>query len=551
MHLRHRLVLPLSAAALAGSLACSMPAPAQPAGDTPGAAASREPAVKRLVFAVPGAGSGAETNRVDQIGSPDSWLIRPMYEHLVHTDPANGKYVPGLATEWKLGADAKSIGFRLRQGVQFQRDQGEYTAEDAVHSMETQLNSESTSTNKTYFSGAKALGKYEVEYSLPQPLATWLYSVSQENTVFQQSKAYVEKNGMPKSVADPAVPGTSPYQWKEWVQGSRMVFERVPFKHWSATPDFPELEFRVQKEASTRLAALLTGEVHMAQLAEDLQGQATKGGMAVIKGTQPAQRAWLRFHGLYVDARNPGQWVYPGSPLMDVKVRKALNKAINREELNKAFFGGKGETMVNGPYHANREGWSVDWERQFKDAYGFDTRAAQALLTEAGYTSGRPFEANLILSTSSTVSSAEDMQEAIAGFWRQGGVKVNLLSIDPAQRIASDRDLKFDNHISLATSNSDIFVGVQVYNSSIPPRFGAESHATDALFQRVRSEVDLEKRQPLWRELGDLLYNGYMNIPLFWLPTEVVVNPKVVAGFTFPGNITGTWTHLDGIKAAR
>ena len=541
--------LALSLIALIATLACTSPAPA-PTG-TPPTPGGGEPTVKRLVFAVPGAGSGAETNRGDQIGSPDSWLIRPMYEHLVHTDPATGKYIAGLATEWKLAADGKAIGFKLRQGAQFHRDMGEYTAEDAVHSLDVQLASESTSTNKTYFSGAKALGKYEVEYTLPQPLAIWLYTVSQENTVFQQSKAYVEKNGLPKSVADPAVPGTSPFQWKEWVQGSRMVFERAPFQHWSVTPDFPELEFRVQKEASTRLAALLTGEVHMAQLAEDLQGQAIKGGMAIIKGTQPAQRAWLRFHGLYVDNRNPGQWLYPGSPLMDVKVRKALNKAINREELNKAFFGGKGEAMINGPFHANREGWNAGWEREYKDAYGFDTRAAQALLTEAGYSSARPFEANVVLSTSSTVSSAEDMQEAIAGFWCQAGVKVNILSMDPAQRIATDRDLKFDNHISLATSNSDVFVGVQVYNSSIPPRFGAESHATDALFQRVRSEVEQEKRQPLWRELGDLLYNGYMNIPLFWLPTEVVVNPKVVAGFSFPGNITGTWTHLDRIKAAR
>jgi len=543
-----RLAASIIPAVALAALACSSTAAPAPGG---GPAGGGEPTTKRLIIALPGASSGAETNRVDQVGSPDSWLVRPMYENLVDTDPATGKYIPGLATEWALAGDGKAVRFKLRQGVQFQRDSGEFSAEDVVHSMAVQLSSESTSTNKTFFTGATALGKYEAEIALPQPLATWLYSVSRENTVFIESKAYVDKNGLPKSVADPAVPGTSPYAWKEWSQGARMVFERVPFKHWKVTPDFAEIEYRIQKEPSTRLAALLTGEVHITTVPQDLQPQAIKGGMQIVSGTQPAMRAWLRFHGIYVDNKNPGQYLYPNSPLMEVKVRKALNKAINRDGLNRAFLGGKGEPMLNGPFHATREGWKPEWERNFKDAYGYDTAVAQALLAEAGYSAARPLETNVVLVPNDSVPSAQDVQEAVAGFWRQAGVKVNLVSMDPGQRIAQDRDLKFDNHISLAASNSDIFVGWQVYNDSIPPRFGAESHATDALFLKIRSEVDAEKRAPLWRELGDVAYNTYMNIPLFWLPTEVTLNPKVVAGYVFPGNITGFWTHFELIKAAR
>ena len=118
-------------------------------------------------------------------------------------------------------------------------------------------------------------------------------------------------------------------------------------------------------------------------------------------------------------------------------------------------------------------------------------------------------------------------------------------------RIALDRELKFDSHISLTSAFSDMFTGWQVYNSSIPPRFGAESWETDALFNKIRTEVDQAKREPMWRQLGDIAYSTYMNIPLFWLPAEVSTNPKVVADWVFPGSITGTWTHIENLKAVK
>ena len=214
------------------------------------------------------------------------------------------------------------------------------------------------------------------------------------------------------------------YDFLELNGTAYIVMELVPFKHWNVTPDFKELEFRIMKEPSTRLAAQLTGEVQMTTLPQDLQEQALKSGMAIARGTLPAQRAWMRFHGVYVDTKNSGQYVYPNSPLMNVGVRKALNKAINREELNKAFFSGKGEPLYNTPFHPTREGWNTDWEKNYKEAYGFDLRAAQQALADAGYGSGKQLEVNVLLAANDVVSNAQDMQEAVAGYWRAAGIKV-------------------------------------------------------------------------------------------------------------------------------
>jgi hypothetical protein len=50
--------------------------------------------------------------------------------------------------------------------------------------------------------------------------------------------------------------------------------------------------------------------------------------------------------------------------------------------------------------------------------------------------------------------------------------------------------------------------------------------------------------------MGNAMFDRHMHLPLFWLPAEIVVNPKFVSDWVFPGSITGTWTHVHNIKTA-
>ncbi|MSQ10143.1 MAG: hypothetical protein EXR52_03970, partial [Dehalococcoidia bacterium] len=94
-----------------------------------------KPKVNRLVFAteVP----AREVNETRNNATPSSWQLTPMYETLLGVDEKNGKRVPALATEWKVGADGASYAFKFRQGVKFHTstgavtgDWGEFTARD-------------------------------------------------------------------------------------------------------------------------------------------------------------------------------------------------------------------------------------------------------------------------------------------------------------------------------------------------------------------------------------------------------------------------------------
>jgi hypothetical protein len=60
--------------------------------------------------------------------------------------------------------------------------------------------------------------------------------------------------------------------------------------------------------------------------------------------------------------------------------------------------------------------------------------------------------------------------------------------------------------------------------------------------------VDKAERARLLREIGDHKFNEFADMPLFWLRAEAGVNPKYISEYTFPGSITGFFTHLEYIK---
>jgi len=91
-----------------------------------------------------------------------------------------------------------------------------------------------------------------------------------------------------------------------------------------------------------------------------------------------------------------------------------------------------------------------------------------------------------------------------------------------------------------------------VYNaaSNIGARAGLELPETDDLYEnQIRLTLDPQKYDALWRQLGDMAFERHMNVPLFWIPAEASVDPRIVADYQFPGNISGTYTHPEYIKS--
>ena len=125
-------------------------------------------------------------------------------------------------------------------------------------------------------------------------------------------------------------------------------------------------------------------------------------------------------------------------------MRKALNKAINRDELNEAFFGNKGATMYHAHVYPTQLWFNQGWIDRYPEEYGFDPAASRSLLAEAGYSADNPL--NTIITLSSRFAGSEDVALSIMSFWRDVGVDAEALTIDSTKQRNLRRNREFDNN---------------------------------------------------------------------------------------------------------
>ena len=80
---------------------------------------------------------------------------------------------------------------------------------------------------------------------------------------------------------------------------------------------------------------------------------------------------------------------------------------------------------------------------------------------------------------------------------------------------------------------------------------GIELPDLDKVLAKIQVTLDDAEQEKLWRQAGDAKFDSVPNVPLFWLPVEAVYNPQFVADWPFPGSLSGSWSHVYLIKAAR
>ena len=284
-----------------------------------------------------------------------------------------------------------------------------------------------------------------------------------------QSKAMYDEVGQP-TLADEPIVGTGPYEFMERAQGQYVRFERGSVEHWRLTPDFPELEIRWTSEASTGWRPCWPAKsIWLPSPPTWRPRRSTRAAAwspATCRASAPSSTS--RAPGGAPTGPRVGR-KFPDSPLLNQNVRKALSKAINRDELNEAFFKNEAETQVHSHFHPTRLGWNPEWVNRFPAEYGYDPAAARSELAEAGYNQDNPLETNIHMINLTTYAGSLDLIEAVAGYYEEIGVKVNRITMDPATRSARGRAHEFDNHIGLVSTSSDIFLAARVY-MTFPPR---------------------------------------------------------------------------------
>ena len=523
----------------------------------PPAAMAVEGAVERLVFA--SAAIEREDISTPNIFRTNNWKQTPMYENLVDIDPVTGQALPYLATDWSVSEE--EMRFTLRQGVQFHNGWGEFTAKDVEHMYwemahpDTELGTGRNFRNQ--IDGVVVVNDYEVVMPLIEPNPILFRAISQyQEIAVINSKAHFDEffaaNQRWPEIGEEPIAGTGPYQYDDIEEGSYLRYRRVPGTHYRDQVDFEELELRWIPEASTRMASLLTEEVHIANLPTDLASEAVRRGMKNVD----AQASDLRMHIAFVcchlnDREDPSMGYIYGDdiPMMDIRIRRAISKAIDREVLNQAFFGGNGQLAVMNGYKESTRGWNPEWAERYPEQFGFDPDAARALLAEAGYGPDNPYELTFIFQTS--LPEGPDVIETTGRMLEDVGIGVKFESMDAATARARARNWEFDNHLFLRTGGRDIFSWLlteasQNFHTSwhfVLPEFNTLQPST-------RSTMVPAEHERLFREAGNLAFDSVQHVPLLWLPRNVTVNPEIVESWIYPGSGL-SWSHFYLIRAVQ
>ena len=506
-----------------------------------------EAQVRRLVFASAGLN---ESNRFWTIPRPSHLQYDPFLETLLDVDPETGAYIPRLAEKWEATPDMKEWTFYLRKGVPFHFGYGEFTARDVVHSHSLMIGSDAIATLTPFWRSVeevKVINDYQVVFRMKQPATTMPYAASRSGDLRIVSKAQWDKEGLEGFEKRPA--GTGSYRYMARKVGQSIAFERVE-NHWRGErPDFPELEIRYVPEDTTRLATLLNGEAHIVDLPRELQPEALNKGMKLLSSKLATDWETIYFGGQYY---MPGDPKFKADmPWTDRRVRQAMNMAVNRQELRDTIFRGKGTPMYVSGFEASLEGWNPAWAERFDSLYGYNPTRAKELLKEAGYPPGT-VHVRLLSYTSPGEAEHPQVVEALAIYFDAVGIKSTIESLDEGKVASMWRNKEvagaiWSNIIGLRPTEE----WIRTSNWSKGPGHNFEDPFIDERYMKLTQTVDPQERQRLAREIGDHLFEEFADIPLLLLYNEVVANPKVVAGWTYPGPGAGRSTHFHLLKAAK
>jgi peptide/nickel transport system substrate-binding protein len=476
----------------------------------------------------------------------------PSMQALVGQDAITGEYDNSeLAERWETNDEFTEWTFHLHQDAEFHFDWGPVTAHDVVHSYELHTGPDSTIVGVEHLRAqeVEALDDHTVVFRFDEPRTDYAFHHASRGSMAVYSKAQYEAEGEQGYVDRPA--GTAPYQFVERRPGEGLLFEHAEDNWQGVTPDFRELELRWAPEPATKLAMLLAGEAHIADLPRELQGEALAQGMKIIASQNPAMTTGANFGGLYTKSGDPAY--NPDLPWADVRVREAMNRALDRDTMIEILYDGRATKVPSWIMHPPHEGYVPELEERLEEMYGYDPERAKELLAEAGYPEAFPDPVIPIVSSVLTGNPEFGaMAELLQVYFEEIGLQTEIREMDWASlgALGRGRQAYLIGPIRNAPIRPTEAGLVNFFTSRGTPYGGYESDTSERLADELVRTIDPDERHRIAQEAFIYLFENYADMPLAALHAEVTVNPEVVADWTFPGVTTNSVSHWHLIERA-
>jgi peptide/nickel transport system substrate-binding protein len=465
-----------------------------------------------------------------------------VYDMLIYYDEVNQKFIPGLAENWEVSTDAKTLTYHIRKGIQYQDGWGELTAEDVKYNIEKQA-------------GKDSVGKVEKARSIdsmdiPDPYTLVLHFRAPQPTFFAElslggggssqgivSRKFVETVG--EDIASRKPIGSGPYKLLESLVGSYYKLEAVE-NHWRVVPEFKDITLRAVPEISTTVAMLKNKEIDLASVPSEQLAGLKAVGLATEMAPAGGAVFVVALGGLYIpadfrykaDMHNKDPWV-------DKKVRQAMSIAIDRQAICKAIYAGA----------ATPAGAVIPAPGIQKYQYSYNPALAKQLLKEAGYPNGFSFKA--MSYTIPGIPETPRVMEALCGYWQQIGLDPKISAIEYSAFKASQQQAKTAGGVSILriSPGADLLDRAALFIMPGGMAAGYEDEGSYAIFKEGSAKVNAEERAAYVEKLNQYYYENYGPIPVIYNSSTWAWNSDKIS--PFPHNATLYPLYLEYVRHAQ
>ncbi|MBP1848640.1 ABC transporter substrate-binding protein [Rhizobium halophytocola] len=472
----------------------------------------------------------------------DIWILSNLYDTLLLPTDDGKDVKPGLASEYKMADDGMSIALTLRDGIKFS-DGSPITASDVVWSLKraTKKDNGIWGFMVDSIDDIVADGDTKVTIKLKHPDPAILAALTVFNTAIMPQKAFEAAKGTTdeekaKDFGTHPV-GSGAFMLKSWDRGSVMKLVKNPY-YWAKGEDgqplpyLDEVDFPVIPDDATRILKLGSGELDGAEFIPYSRVAELKGSAAVDMELFPSTR--VQYVTMNVRPEIDGK----KNPLSDVKVRQAMNYAINKQAIIQIVTHGVGTPQTSymstaTPLHAGDQ-----------PLYPYDLEKAKSLMKESGYPDGFSTSILVLAGNQDQISISTALQQMLG----QIGVKLDLQQVDNATLTQQYREGKFVMRNAAWTddiADPNEITSYFAYSPNIDAlHTGWNSEEADTLFEASQKEMDGAKRAEEYARIQEIFNTTGPTLPLYETPYPVALSKKVHGFLQIPlGNniFSGAW----------
>lgn len=466
---------------------------------------------------------------------PTGEMVTYLYDGLTRFDP-NGALQPGLADRWSVDPGGLRYVFHLRPAVKFH--DGSALTPEAVRTSFLRVLDPASTGGRAWpllpIAGARAyaagegrevpgialLGDSAIALTLTEPLAVFPKYLAMPVASIVPADSPADLGAQPV--------GTGPWRFVSWAHDDALRFARNP-DYWGGAPLADSLVVRIVPDQLVRAAEFEDGRLSVVEVPF---GETTR---------------WRARHGAWLQEKPALRVTYIAlnnrrGALRDVRVRQAINHAVNVPEILATVWGGRG-ILSRGAIPPSLPGGDTT-----RPSYGYDPAAARRLLAEAGYAGGGGLSFQLWRTADNETLGR--VAQAVQADLARIGIRVELIERDASSQRAAARAGTADMALLdwwADYPDGDNFLYPLFHSAS----FGAGGNyafysdpVTDSLILAARRTLNDSARVALYHRIDARVYRAAPWLYL-WFPVDLWAESPGITGWELPVIFNGQrWTAV-------